>query len=147
MNKTQKKKILEISALALFALLGVYLIWQGSRKAPAPNNVPQPQLQQETEQSGYGDQAVQAGDFITVKYIGARTDDTMFYSNLSDTDPYRTYIGQGTAFPGWDQGLIGMKVGERRKLTVPAGTPGVPDPQAPAGATLIYQVELLDIQR
>ncbi|HAH04164.1 TPA: peptidylprolyl isomerase, partial [Candidatus Komeilibacteria bacterium] len=76
-------------------------------------------LQIETLQEGSGEAIVQSGDAITVDYTGTLEDGTKFDSSLDRGEPYTFTIGQGAVIPGWEQGLLGMKVGEKRKLTVP----------------------------
>lgn len=106
------------------------------------------QLNSETLQAGYGDTVVKPGDLIAVNYIGALENGAIFNSNLSTGIPFEVYIDKGAAPKGWDEALIGMRVGEKRKLTVPPefGDNGVDMENAPANAVLIYEVELLEIK-
>lgn len=112
------------------------------------NNANQNQAQVLTEilTEGSGDQLVVSGDSITVDYTGTLEDGTEFDSSVGKT-PYTFTIGQGTVIPGWDQGLLGMKVGEERKLTIPSdlayGASG--SGTIPPNATLIFTVKLISI--
>ena len=97
---------------------------------------------------GKGKEAV-AGAQITVNYAGTLTDGTKFDSSYDRDEPFVFLFGVGQVIPGWDKGLVGMKVGGKRKLTIPSdlaygedGAGGV----IPPGATLIFEVELLDVE-
>ena len=91
--------------------------------------------------------AAKAGDSVTVEYTGWLTDGTKFDSNVGGT-PFPVTIGAGEVIPGWDQGLVGMKVGGTRVLMIPPslgyGAQGAP-PTIPANATLKFQVKLLTL--
>ncbi|KAI3667906.1 hypothetical protein L6452_42976 [Arctium lappa] len=94
--------------------------------------------------------AVQAhkGDKIKVHYRGKLTDDTVFDSSFERGTPFEFELGSGQVIKGWDQGLLGMCVGEERKLKIPAkmgyGDRGSP-PTIPGGATLIFDTELIAV--
>ncbi len=112
------------------------------------NEESKPELKIETMEQGQG-QEVKRGDFITVHYTGYLEDGTKFDSSVDRGQPFELQIGVGQVIQGWDQGIIGMKVGEKRKLTIPpelgygsAGAGGV----IPPNATLIFEVELLEIK-
>ncbi|GKU85972.1 hypothetical protein SLE2022_249240 [Rubroshorea leprosula] len=88
------------------------------------------------------------GDRIKVHYRGQLTDGTVFDSSFERGDPIEFELGSGQVIKGWDQGLLGMCVGEKRKLKIPAklgyGPQGSP-PTIPGGATLIFDTELVAI--
>ncbi|KAL5226695.1 hypothetical protein ABZP36_014960 [Zizania latifolia] len=88
------------------------------------------------------------GDKIKVHYRGALTDGTVFDSSYDRGDPFEFTLGNGQVIKGWDQGLLGMCVGEKRKLKIPAkmgyGERGSP-PKIPGGATLIFDTELIAV--
>ncbi|GAB4841465.1 hypothetical protein Ancab_022181 [Ancistrocladus abbreviatus] len=88
------------------------------------------------------------GDKVKVHYRGALTDGTVFDSSYERGDPIEFELGSGHVIQGWDQGLLGMCVGEKRKLKIPAklgyGDSGSP-PKIPGGATLIFDTELVSV--
>lgn len=89
-----------------------------------------------------------SGDMLTMHYTGTLTDATKFDSSLDRDQPFTFQIGAGQVIKGWDQGLLDMCVGEKRKLTIPPEL-GYGDRGAgnviPGGATLIFEVELINI--
>lgn len=107
------------------------------------------ELKIETTQEGTGERTVKSGDTIAVHYTGMLTDGTKFDSSVDRGTPFTFTIGTGQVIKGWDEGLLGMKVGEKRTLTIPAekgygatGAGGV----IPPNATLIFETELVSIQ-
>lgn len=93
--------------------------------------------------------AVKEGDTVVMHYTGWLEDGTKFDSSLDRKQPFETPIGVGYVIKGWDMGVPGMKVGGKRKLTIPHelgyGKYGV-EPDIPGSATLIFEVELLKIK-
>jgi len=97
---------------------------------------------------GTGD-AAGPGDHVTVHYVGTLTDGTEFDTSRKRGRPFDFVLGHGQVIKGWDEGVQGMKVGGRRKLTIPPslgyGVRGQP-PAIPPNATLAFDVELLAIE-
>ena len=96
---------------------------------------------------GEGSEAV-SGKEVTVHYTGWLTDGEKFDSSKDRKQPFTFPLGAGHVIKGWDQGVVGMKVGGVRKLTIPAalaygarGAGGV----IPPNATLVFEVELLSV--
>ena len=96
---------------------------------------------------GDGDEAV-AGKTVDVHYTGWLTNGTKFDSSKDRKQPFSFPLGAGRVIKGWDQGVAGMKVGGKRKLTIPPelgygarGAGGV----IPPNATLVFEVELLKV--
>jgi FKBP-type peptidyl-prolyl cis-trans isomerase len=96
---------------------------------------------------GTGEEA-KAGDTVHVHYTGMLTNGSKFDSSVDRGTPFSFPLGAGMVIKGWDQGVAGMKVGEKAKLTIPAGlgygASGYP-PVIPPNATLVFEVELLGI--
>ncbi|KAF7697237.1 hypothetical protein HF521_005655 [Silurus meridionalis] len=90
------------------------------------------------------------GDVLNMHYTGKLEDGTEFDSSIPRNQPFTFTLGTGQVIKGWDQGLLGMCEGEKRKLVIPSelgyGERGAP-PKIPGGATLIFEVELLSIER
>lgn len=90
----------------------------------------------------------ESGQTVSVHYTGWLTDGTKFDSSKDRGQPFNFNLGAGMVIKGWDEGVAGMKIGGARKLTIPSnlgygsrGAGGV----IPPDATLIFEVELLDI--
>ncbi len=104
------------------------------------------ELQIDTLSEGTG-QAAEVGNKVFVHYTGKLEDGSVFDSSLTRGQPFSFTLGEGQVIRGWEQGILGMKVGEKRVLTIPpelgygaAGAGGV----IPPNATLTFEVELLD---
>lgn len=98
--------------------------------------------------TGTGDVAV-AGKTVSVHYTGWLENGKKFDSSLDRGQPFSFPLGAGRVIKGWDEGVQGMKVGGKRKLTIPSdlgygsrGAGGV----IPPNATLIFDVELLGVR-
>lgn len=101
-----------------------------------------------TLQEGGGEVA-EPGNTVVVHYTGRLPSGEQFDSSRERGEPFQFMLGAGRVIPGWDQGVAGMKVGERRKLVIPpelgygaSGASGV----IPPNATLVFDVELLEVQ-
>jgi FKBP-type peptidyl-prolyl cis-trans isomerase FkpA len=106
------------------------------------------ELKIEDLQVGTGDEA-KAGKSVSVHYTGWLENGTKFDSSLDRRQPFSFPLGAGHVIRGWDEGVAGMKVGGKRKLTIPPnlgygarGAGGV----IPPNATLIFEVELLGVK-
>lgn len=101
-----------------------------------------------THDLGSGDRKTQAGDTVTVKYEGTLINGLVFDSTKTK-GPFTFTLGTGAVIKGWDEGLLGMKKGEKKLLIVPYwlgfGAEGKP-PSIPAKATLLFEVELVDFK-
>jgi FKBP-type peptidyl-prolyl cis-trans isomerase len=118
-------------------------------KIPKASGAPPKTLKVEDLIEGKG-QAAKSGDKVSVRYVG------VLYNNNKEFDsswkrgkaPFQLTLGQGQVIQGWDRGLVGMKVGGRRRLTIPPdlayGAQGQP-PTIPANSTLVFDVDLTKI--
>jgi len=168
------KNILIISSIILVGILGISLISnqnpQSQRSTPSPtstsaiiNNTQTATpsataaaenfitmsdgLKIEDIREGTGP-AVVAGNTVTVNYLGTLQDGTKFDSSYDRNAPFTTQIGVGQVIKGWDEGIVGMKVGGKRKLVIPPSL-GYGDQSAgsiPPNSTLVFEVELLGIK-
>ena len=106
-----------------------------------------PELTFEIIAAGTGEQA-KAGQRATLHYIGKLEDGSVFDSSRDRGEPFSFTLGAGQVIQGWEQGVLGMQIGEIRTLNIPPelgygerGAGGV----IPPTATLMFEVELLDI--
>ncbi len=141
---TQKQLIgltLGVAALIVIAAIA-YFAW--------PKPAPATELKIEDLAVGTGTEA-KTGDHLSVAYTGwVQGKSEPFDSSNYHNGPFEFVLGKGEAIAGWDQGLVGMKVGGKRKLTIPPslgyGAAGAGNGRIPPNATLIFEVELLSIQ-
>ena len=131
-----------LSALILLALAGC---GGGSDTATAPSGGTGT-LVVEDLVVGTGATAA-AGDTVTVNYVGTLTNGTVFDSSYSRNQPFAFRVGAGQVIAGWDQGVPGMKVGGKRRLTVPPSLAygSTAYGPIPANSTLVFEIELLSI--
>jgi FKBP-type peptidyl-prolyl cis-trans isomerase len=98
------------------------------------------------------EKVAKAGDVVSMNYTGTLADGTVFDSNIdpkfNHVEPFDFTLGAGQVIPGWDKGIVGMKVGEKKTLVIPPedayGAKGIGP--IPGNATLTFQVELLAIK-
>lgn len=155
----QKKVLIGIVVLIVAGI--IYTVISGRKEENMSNpdlNTPSASINPSTSNSaelkiedikeGTGS-AVKSGDTIIINYSGTLLNGTKFDSSYDRGQPFQTQIGVGQVIKGWDQGLIGMKVGGKRRLTIPSslaygerGAGGV----IPPNATLIFDLELLEVK-
>lgn len=101
------------------------------------------------DHGGGGGRAAKAGDTVSVHYTGTLEDGRKFDSSRDRNQPFQFSLGQGQVIRGWDEGVAGMRVGDRRQLIIPAelgygsrGAGGI----IPPNATLIFDVEVVALR-
>jgi FKBP-type peptidyl-prolyl cis-trans isomerase len=138
-----------VMALALMPAIGEEITMAATEKNPnSGETVTASGLQYVDQTIGTGELAV-AGKMATVHYTGWLENGNKFDSSVDRGQPFSFPLGAGRVIKGWDEGVQGMKVGGKRKLTIPAnlgygsrGAGGV----IPPNATLIFDVELLGVK-
>ena len=152
------KKIISIIIVLLTIILSFYLLNEILKQEEVEQvveeseeeEVAQEDLAIEILEEGTGEEA-QNGDSLKVHYTGMLEDGTKFDSSLDRGDPFVFTLGAGQVIQGWDLGLLGAKVGDKRKLTIPAdlgyGETGAAGGKIPPGATLIFEIEVLEINK
>jgi peptidylprolyl isomerase len=118
-------------------------------KIEVPDTPPPKTLVVKDLKTGEGD-AAKAGDQISVQYVGVDYETGKeFDASYDRGQPFDLQLGAGSVIPGWDKGIVGMKVGGRRELTIPPdlayGAQGQP-PSIGPNATLIFVIDLVSIK-
>lgn len=156
----RNRRYLVLAILVAVVLIGFILIHGQqtakvtSAETPLPStassgdNIPVEQLKIEDLKVGTGAEAV-TGKRVTVNYIGTLTNGTKFDSSYDRNQSFSFNLGAGEVIKGWDQGVAGMKVGGKRRLTIPPnlgyGARGAGS-VIPPDATLIFEVELVKVE-
>lgn len=157
-DKGSNKRILIFGILVLIVFVGVVIFKVRLPKSQESKtlSIPQEKVMEEKQTElkieeitvGTGDEAV-AGKKVTVNYAGTLENGTKFDSSYDRGTPFSFNLGAGEVIQGWDQGVAGMKVGGKRKLTIPSslgyGERGA-GAAIPPNATLIFEVELLKVE-
>jgi FKBP-type peptidyl-prolyl cis-trans isomerase len=141
--------ILTLSGSALSPLAFSSTPKESKKSSKKESSMDVKELKIETTQAGKKDGKVaEKGNTVEVHYTGKLLNGTKFDSSLDRKQPFSFTLGVGQVIKGWDQGVQGMKEGEKRKLTIPSslgygprGAGGV----IPPNAALIFDVELLKV--
>jgi peptidylprolyl isomerase len=172
-NKKNMNVILAVVICVLLLGVLIFISIRGKTNAPANENIggatnEQPVATDNTNNivttptptpapapvNGTGNAIAKIGDTVAVNYTGRLANGTVFDSNIDPkfghVTPFVFTLGAGQVIPGWDKGIVGMKVGEKKTLVIPpedaygaAGAGGV----IPPNATLTFDVELLAIKK
>ena len=139
--------VLVIFSYFIFGLNGSAPTPTTPQVAPSPSADTGGKLQITDEKIGTG-AAVKKGDTVEINYVGTLTNGTKFDATPAGK-PFETQIGVGQVIKGWDEGVIGMKVGGKRKLVIPPslGYGSQANGAIPANSTLIFQLELVGIKK
>ena len=134
-----------LSAVVVFSMVGAGCGSGTEEPTPPPTSGPS-SLETEEITVGTGATAV-SGDTLTVHYIGSFLDGRVFESSYTSGRPFTFRLGAGQVIRGWDQGIPGMKVGGKRRLTIPAslayGAQG--SGPIPPNTPIRFEVELLSL--
>ena len=150
-SSQRRSQVILISILGIALVAALAFLAYNNRKPAAPDFTAYASitgLQMEDLQVGTGAEA-QTGNTVVVHYTGWLLDGTKFDSSIDRNDPFEFVLGAGEVIQGWDQGVVGMKVGGKRRLAIPpdmaygtSGAGGV----IPANAVLVFEVELLEVK-
>jgi len=146
----KKSTLLIIIILVALAVVACLFLKNSNKGQGSNNNIKEIQgMKIETLKEGTGEEA-KNGDTVVVNYVGILQDGTKFDSSIDRGTPFSFTLGIGQVIKGWDLGVSGMKIGEKRKLTIPPelgygsqGAGGV----IPPNSTLIFEVDLLEINK
>jgi FKBP-type peptidyl-prolyl cis-trans isomerase len=158
--RSQRRAVIVSTTLRLLALLLIAVAILACSKAPpeptsdykpAPGAPPPPaptKLERDDGKVGTGREA-KTGDTVHVQYTGTLMDGTKFDSSYDHGgEPFKFTLGRGEVIEGWDQGVVGMRVGGKRRLRIPSdlgyGATGSP-PTIPPNAGLVFDIELVSI--
>lgn len=155
----------KLGAIAILVVLGAGLFFSKSKDAPSPAEGGEEETTQPTRKPGEDfaggvtklkvedlrpgkGPAAKAGDQLSMNYKGTLINGEVFDQSYGRS-PFEFQLGARQVIKGWDEGIKGMKVGGKRKLTIPSdmGYGPTGSGKIPGGATLIFEVELLGINK
>lgn len=147
--ENKKNMSLIVSALICLAVVAVIVFISMHKKENTNMN-----LNNNVGATDNSGEVAKAGDTVSMNYTGRLQDGTVFDSNVDPkfqhVEPFVFTLGAGQVIPGWDKGIVGMKVGEKKTLTIAPedgyGASGVPG-AIPPNSTLIFDVELVAINK
>jgi len=168
MTQTQKISITNfivgLVVIGLLAALGLYFAnsflkdknTSMDQQQPGEQVNEQPSEQTTSEEFKTEDLVVgtgaeaKTGDTVSVNYLGTLVDGTKFDSSYDRNQPFSFTLGEGRVIQGWDIGVVGMKEGGKRKLTIPPefgyGDTVAAGGKIPPNSTLIFEIELLKVE-
>jgi len=158
LNKNEQIGVF-IAVVVVFAFLFLSSgLFRASDSTSLDFDVPDDSLQSEDKSEDSGELVIvdlvegsgelaYIGATLTVHYVGTLADGTQFDSSRDGGEPFQFIFGTGQVIQGWDQGLLGMKVGGTRTLTIPPelGYGSKNAGSIPANSTLFFEVELLGV--
>jgi FKBP-type peptidyl-prolyl cis-trans isomerase FkpA len=145
-QKSSKRTVFSVIIAIIIVIIIAYALWSSKASAPAIGEV-----SGKKEVKNMKEVAAK-GDIVSMNYTGKLTDGTVFDSNVDPkfkhVEPFEFTLGVGQVILGWDEGIVGMKVGEKKTLTISPekayGTRG--QGPIPPNATLVFDVELVSIK-
>jgi FKBP-type peptidyl-prolyl cis-trans isomerase FkpA len=145
--RARKIRLISMGVLLLVVVGVVYIALTGQNRDTIEQAAP-PVTELMIEDIVIGDgQEAKIGDTVSVHYTGWLLDGTKIDSSHDRNQPFEFTIGEGRVIRGWDEGLPGMRPGGKRQLTIPPNMAYGPTGTGsiPPNATLIFEVELLEI--
>lgn len=143
----QKKEMNTVLAVIIcLALAGVLIFISINNKVNMATN-------DNGSDTVYAGQTAKKGDMVSMNYTGRLEDGTVFDSNVDPkfqhVEPFTFELGAGKVIPGWDEGIVGMKVGEKKTLVIPPEKAYGPNDYGPipGNSTLTFDVELISIKK
>ena len=134
--------------VGFFFIFGNTVISLFNTNKSQTNMVQTPQVLTKDEVYGTGDVAT-AGNRVVVNYTGHFVDGRVFDSSVTRGEPFQFVLGSGQVIKGWDEGIVGMKVGGKRTISIPPelGYGANDYGPIPGGSTLIFDIELLKVEK
>ena len=151
-NRTNQKDLivvlLSVFIVGFFFIFGPTAISLIKKLKPAQAIVSGPQVLIQDESIGKGDE-VALGSRVTINYTGRLVNRKVFDSSLSRNEPFQFVLGSGQVISGLDKGIVGIRVGGKRIITIPPelGYGKANYGSIPANSTLIFEVELLKAEK
>jgi FKBP-type peptidyl-prolyl cis-trans isomerase len=153
MEKKNNMNIISAVVICL-ALAGVLIFISLNNKVNMPSNNNSNNIGNGIDNTIPTGNTAKTGDTVSMNYTGRLENGTIFDSNVdpkfNHAEPFVFTLGAGQVIAGWDKGIVGMKIGEKKTLTIPPqdayganGVPGV----IPPNSTLIFDVELIGIKK
>ncbi len=144
--KRRQQQTILIAALVVVLVLILYVAYRALSKPVGGMITTSSGLQYQDTKIGTGTTAA-SGDSVTVHYVGTLADGTQFDSSRARNQPFTFTLGTHSVIAGWDEGIVGMKVGGIRKLVIPPslGYGSQANGAIPANSTLYFEVELLSV--
>lgn len=146
--------LITVTVVIILGIAFLYIL----KNPPGPKSLPQDSLSKSAPaveaplqiidlKAGAGKEAKE-GNRVKVNYLGTLSDGTKFDSSYDHGAPFEFTLGAGVVIPGWDKGLLDMKIGGKRKLIIPPSLAYGSSSQGPIppNSTLIFEIELLDAQ-
>ena len=151
MKKLETKEWIAVTAAVL--VVGFFFVFGPGLLSLFTNqtnkvNMQSPELSSQDVVVGTGEEAL-VGNRVTVHYTGKFVDGRVFDSSVSRNEPFQFVLGGGQVIKGWDQGIVGMRVGGKRILSIPPELGYGPSDYGPipGGSTLVFEVELLKVEK
>ena len=149
-KKSKKTTVIAIAIIAGLALAAaIFLFTGGGSNQAVGTEVTTPSGLKYTDVVMGTGPSPRPGQSVTVNYTGRLGDGTVFDSSLPNNTPLTFVIGTGGVIKGWDEGVMTMKVGGKRRLIIPPQLgygPAGRSPMIPGNATLHFDIELLDVK-